>query len=77
MISQDDTDLGYVDDLSAIQQSEILADLFCISSYYLGQVAGVKPRPEPAGLLKALVPPVSCEYNESLHQVIGQCIHCF
>ncbi len=63
--------------MTMLQRSKTINGLFRISSNYLGRAAGVKPKPEPVGLLKALVPLVSCEYTESLHQVIGQCIHCF
>ena len=37
------------DDLSDFQQFKIIADLFRVSSYYLGRTAGVNPQPDHLG----------------------------
>jgi hypothetical protein len=48
-----------LDELSGIQQTKIIADLFCISYSYLRWFTHVKPNPNYFGLPQMVILPVS------------------
>jgi hypothetical protein len=52
------------DAIQNIQPFKIIADLFHVSSYFLGWVVGVKSKPNPIVTVKPVVPPLSLTFSE-------------